>query len=57
MNYHQRKTTEVDNVPVKRNWEDFLRLKHIGGEGVNYRNIKVEKTEENFYPSEHLTVF
>ena len=53
-NYHLRGKKEIDNKPVKRPWELFLRMKYIGGEDVNYNTIKVEKTDQNFYPSRQL---
>jgi hypothetical protein len=42
-NYHLREKKTVKNTPVKRSWEEFLRLKYIGGENINYETTKIEK--------------
>ena len=49
-NYNQRKTTHHKNTPVRRSWEDFLKYKYLGGEGVDYSKVKLEKTEYHYYP-------
>jgi len=40
-NYNQRIKTEIENTPVKRTWENFLRFKYIGGENIDYEKARI----------------
>jgi len=40
-NYNQRIKTEIENTPVKRTWENFLRFKYIGGEKIDYEKARI----------------
>ena len=55
-NYNQRTKMEIDNTPIKRPWETFLRLKYIGGENIDYEKAKIEKNDQNFYPSPKIAM-
>ena len=55
-NYNQRTKIEVKNTPVKRPWESFLRFKYIGGENIDYEKAKIEKSDQNFYPTAKLAM-
>lgn len=39
-NYHKRTTRTFPNTPIKRNWEDFLRFKYLGGDETCYEALK-----------------
>lgn len=43
-NYNLRTKKAIKNTPVKRTWDDFLRMKYIGGENVNYGTVKIDKS-------------
>jgi hypothetical protein len=44
-NHNQKSEIKFANTPFKRSWDDFLTFKYLGGENINYENIKCEKNE------------
>jgi hypothetical protein len=42
-NYHKRTTRIIPNTPIRRNWNDFLQYKYLGGDPQAYESLKCEK--------------